>query len=226
MGTGVERDKTFDAVLERRLNAENDATQFQKFEILNFAVYGYYPVEQIRVLEDKATLFDPDAVLYVGHPGDADRVVHYLALAVQSGAVLDHQFLSDVARRAGVNAHTPPRLAHRQLQPFGEEILTWVYRQIVAHCNQRGIQAVFILLPMVPESADSEIEKSEVGLARDAGFIVFDLDDVYEGHNRQSLWIAEWDAHPNALGHQLIADRLYRLIRQATNELGLDPQHP
>jgi hypothetical protein len=34
---------------------------------------------------------------------------------------------------------------------------------------------------------------------------------VFEGTDRQSLWLAEWDAHPNAKGHRVIADRLHAL---------------
>jgi hypothetical protein len=214
MGTGVERDETFDSILEQRLNPESGTKPDLRIEILNFAVYGYYPADQLRVLEDKVLAFEPDAVLYVGHPGDVNRVAHDLALSVQEGTALADQFLSDVARQAGVTRKTPLRLARRQLQSYGEVILSQVYRKLAGKCTENGIHAMFVLLPMVPESAVQDEQTREAALARDAGFTIFDLDNVYDRHDRHSLWIAEWDAHPNSRGHRLIADRLYELIME------------
>ncbi|MEX2317854.1 MAG: hypothetical protein WD669_11925 [Pirellulales bacterium] len=213
MGTGVEMESTFDSVLERRLNREHPDSRFQGYEILNFAVYGYKPVEQIQVLREKALPFGPNALLYVGHPGDADRVVLYLSRAVESGAELRYPFLSQIVQRAGVSRETPVRLIQRRLQPFGEEILSWVYQTMIADCNQKDIPALFALLPMVPESAQTHDTTPDLELAKAAGFQILDLGNVYHGHNRQSLWIAEWDAHPNARGHELIGDRLYELLQ-------------
>jgi hypothetical protein len=215
MGTGVRQEETFESLLEHKLNQEGLDQQFSKFEILNFAVYGYSPVEQFQVLKSKALRFDPDAVLYVGHPGDARRVVQFLARAVQTGNDLPAPFLSNVVRRAGVDAGTPPRLAQRRLRPFGEEILSWVYQRITTTCSEEHIRPIFARLPMVPDSAATDNDSRELELAAAAGFIVVDLDNVYEGHNRSALWIAEWDAHPNSLGHQLIANRLFELIRRS-----------
>ena len=56
---------------------------------------------------------------------------------------------------------------------------------------------------------------------------MLDLSDVYAGSDRNSLWVAEWDAHPNAAGHRLIADRMYALIQQNRDRLvrlGGDPR--
>jgi len=37
---------------------------------------------------------------------------------------------------------------------------------------------------------------------------------VYEGKDEIDLWVAEWDQHPNAKGHRIIADRLTRELLQ------------
>ncbi len=41
---------------------------------------------------------------------------------------------------------------------------------------------------------------------------MLDLTGVYDVPDRQSLWVAEWDAHPNAKGHRLVADKLQSLV--------------
>jgi hypothetical protein len=67
---------------------------------------------------------------------------------------------------------------------------------------------------MVPELPNAPEFQAELRTARDAGFVVIDLSDVYRGSDRNSLWIAEWDAHPNAQGHRLVGERLYGLIEE------------
>jgi hypothetical protein len=218
MGSGVEREKTFDAVLEARLNREHDRSPFDKIEVLNFAVYGYNPVEQSRVIETRAEPFDPDLVLFVGHPGDAGRAAQFVGRLVKAGADLDDPGLAEVARRAGVDRAMPDRMIQWRLKPFGEQILSHVYRRMAALCRTHGMRPVFVLLPMVPGSAPTN-ERSELSLAETAGFATLDLSDVYKGHDWHTLAIAEWDAHPNATGHRLVGNRLFELLTRNYSSL-------
>jgi hypothetical protein len=48
--------------------------------------------------------------------------------------------------------------------------------------------------------------------AEEAGFVVLNLSDVYDGQDIPSLWVAEWDHHPDAGAHVLFADRLYEML--------------
>jgi hypothetical protein len=213
MGTGVAAEQTMDAVLEERLNRELAATESPRFEVLNFAVYGYAPIEQIRVLEDRVQSMSPDAVMYVGHPEDGERVVHYLATMILNSSKLPDPHLEEIARRAEVTAETPGRLVHRRLAAHGEEILTWLYGRAVQICRDRDIHPVFVLLPMATGKTGNKLVPREVELAGKAGFTVFNLQGVYDGESENSLWIAEWDAHPNALGHRLVGERIFALMR-------------
>ena len=38
------------------------------------------------------------------------------------------------------------------------------------------------------------------------------LADVFQGHKLETLQLAEWDDHPNQLGHRLVADALYNAL--------------
>jgi hypothetical protein len=213
MGTGLDRQQTFDFILEARLNQEFVHPDFRRYEILNFAVYGYQSIEQLQVLEARVPAFQPQIMLYFGHPGDVDRVVNYLTNAVKAELDL-HPFLQRIISDAGVGRDTPVRLVKRRLKPFGSEVLSWVYHEMAARCSRHGIRPVFVLLPLIPEFAANTSPAREIELAKAAGFTVLDLQDVYSGRDRDSLWIAEWDAHPNALGHMIIANRLYQLIQE------------
>jgi hypothetical protein len=209
MGSGVVREDTFEAMLESRLNQDGRC-----FEILNFAVYGYSPISQIHVLESRVLEFQPQAVFYVGHPEDPQRVARFVIQSVLEKRPLPYDNLAQIVARAGVNADTPERVITQRLAPHGNEILAWVYGRLIDDLRQRGICSSFIFLPMIPEAPYPVDTSTDIELAKDAGFAVLDLSEVYAGSDRNGLWVAEWDAHPNARGHRLIADRLYTLIKQ------------
>jgi hypothetical protein len=212
MGSGVERQDTFEAALERRLNEGKDGFT-GCFEILNFAVYGYTPLHQSYVLEHKVAEFAPHSILYVGHPDDSRRVTQFLAGAIHAGRQLPHKDLEAFAGRAGVDRAMPEREIEQRLAPYGREVLSWLYRRLVEGSRQRGICPAFVFMPMVPQLA-YEAGGVEVRLAAEAGFVPLDLMHVYDGADRSTLWVAEWDAHPNARAHKLMADRLYDLLRR------------
>ena len=74
---------------------------------------------------------------------------------------------------------------------------------------KRGIRPVWIFLPQVRAGIWQEETPATLKIARDAGFAIIDLQDVYHDRDLATIRLAEWDDHPNALGHRLIADRLY-----------------
>jgi hypothetical protein len=78
-----------------------------------------------------------------------------------------------------------------------------------------------VFVPQTYQGKWEEETAAAVSLARDAGFIVIDLSHVYEGKDIEALQLAEWDRHPNASGHALIADKLYSGLRDNEDALGL-----
>ena len=54
----------------------------------------------------------------------------------------------------------------------------------------------------------------ERGRAEAAGFETLNLSDIYVGQELGDLKVAEWDWHPNARGHALIAESV-RLTAQS-----------
>jgi hypothetical protein len=72
---------------------------------------------------------------------------------------------------------------------------------------------------------ESPIRQEEVAhlkqVAAESGFIVLDLSDTYDHQDLESLGIAYWDKHPNAKGHMLIAENLYRKLQESEEEIPL-----
>jgi hypothetical protein len=208
MGSGVGRMETFEAQLENRLNTQPIGA-WRCYEILNFGVYGYSPLYQIEVLRNRVSAFDPQAVFYTGHPGDAERVARLLADSVKAGRVLPYEPLRKLVRESGANGAMQPRIVDQRLASAGRPALEWLYAELVSTVREHGACAAFIYMPMIP---DFIVSDAELRLATTAGFTPLDLRGVYDVADRNALWVAKWDAHPNASANGLVAARLYELL--------------
>ena len=224
MGYGVSDDEGFEPLLEARLNQENDGSSYAKYEILNFAVPGYSAIQNLMVLEQKALPFQPNAVFFMAHQREEEAVVLYMADRISVGADLPYPDLMELARQAGVEPGATKVEAERRLQPVGTEILSWTYRRIVEVSRAHGILPVWIFMPTLENPLRQEEIAHLSRVAEESGFIVLDLSDAYESQDPDSLVIAYWDKHPNAKGHSLIAEDLYRKLREKAEEIPLFQQ--
>jgi hypothetical protein len=210
MGWGVGDDETFESIVERRLNTERPQS-YEHYEILNLAAPGYTSLQQVVVV-DKALSFSPTALFYVAAAREGYTSANYLAEVASKGVDVPYDYLKDVLSRAAVPSKTPLTIATRRLFPFRNELLSWSYRTIVARCREHNILPVLIFLPQVEKGGWQEETPDILRIAHEAGFVVWDVSDVYDWHDIASIRVAEWDNHPNANGHQLVALRLYSLL--------------
>ncbi|MCC7144774.1 MAG: hypothetical protein IT349_21950 [Candidatus Eisenbacteria bacterium] len=217
MGSGVEADSVFEALIEERLNRENDRTRHQRYEVLNFAVAGYSPLHSLMQLEKNVFKFQPDVVVFVAHSNDLERSARQCARLALKGVTPPDPFLSDLAERAKVRPPMGPNESMRRMRPHDAELLSWIYRRIAGQCRAREIVPVFVYLPGVTEAAETwrAPDRARVlELGRSAGFEFIDLTGVFDGRPPESLWILENDPHPNGKGNVLTADRLYPQLRE------------
>jgi D-alanyl-lipoteichoic acid acyltransferase DltB (MBOAT superfamily) len=212
MGWGVGDGETFEALLENRLNRERLGGPFVNYEILNFAVPGYHPPQELVAFE-KALTFGPHAVFYFATGREITQAARYLVEVVQKRIAIPYDYLQGVVRRAELEPEMDETAGLKRLEPYRSEILSWIYRRIVDESRARGIAPVFVFLPQVYEGAWQEETPETLRIAEAAGFVVVDLSEMYKNEDIKSMRVAEWDNHPNARGHQLIATRLYEVLR-------------
>ncbi|NIV00717.1 MAG: hypothetical protein GWN55_05220 [Phycisphaerae bacterium] len=209
MGSGVADGKTFEWVLEERLNHENDGRTYARYEILNFGVGGYGPISRLMALENKALSFEPNAVFSVAHTRDYFHAINLLVHMNRLGVESPYGFLREIVGKAGIDAKMTEIEAARALNPFGDEIVAWAYRRTAEVCQQQGLVPVWILMPSGVGVREDKNTAKLTRFARNAGFTVLNLLDVFDNKKVGSLRTAAWDWHPNARAHRLIADRLY-----------------
>jgi D-alanyl-lipoteichoic acid acyltransferase DltB (MBOAT superfamily) len=222
MGAGVGDQQTFEWLLEERLNRENNGHTYHRYESLNFGISDYSPLQELMLLENKIVNFRPNALFYIAHQYDEGVAILHLIERTQGGVKAPYPFLNELVKAAGVQQDTTRERGIKLLKPFGRQIIDWTYGQIVARSREHGILPVWMLMP-TPEL--DILEENIVALeaaAEKAGFVVLNLADAYAGEDIRSLWVAEWDHHPNARGQAVFAEKLYQALREHQDDIPLD----
>jgi D-alanyl-lipoteichoic acid acyltransferase DltB (MBOAT superfamily) len=248
MGSGVADGETFAYFLEQRLNDSAARESGIHYEVLNFGLAGCSLLHQLAILDNRALLFQPDAVFVTDSPGLKEPVLADIVDVVMNRVAIPYPGLYDFIRQADVSSlandgvtvpfasvrslldmagfetRMPGREAIRRLRPYADEIVAWTLSQIAATSRAHGAVPVFVALDNVNDPPLTELRAAKD--ARAAGFVVFDLLDIWKGRDKARLSVAGWDTHPNAAGNRLIADRLFDYIQQHRSELRLTAPLP
>ena len=224
MGNGVDNGQIFESLVEERIHLKDlGGGLYDRYELLNFSVTGYGPLQIAQVAGERLPPFGPDAVFYFAQSDQVQRAISKLGWAVYRGESISQPYLEDVIEMAEVAPGMSTHTISRRLQPYGEDMLKWAYRSVVHAAREMGARPVWVYIPWVHEETDAQELTYLVQLASDAGFEIISLEEAYEMHdNRESLKVAPWDNHPNAEGHRLLANRLYEEIVARSEDWGLD----
>jgi D-alanyl-lipoteichoic acid acyltransferase DltB (MBOAT superfamily) len=218
MGLGVGDGESFENGLETRLNQERPGG-YRQYEVLNFGVLKYTIWQHAHVLDTRVLRFKPDLVILVYHPNHDPRIASdRLSQSAAAGYPVPYPELADIVRRSGVVAPSDTAGAMRRMKPFGPEIIEWSLNRIAGLTRANNIPVVLLDLRL-PDSRDIE-NAPELEIARRAGYIITRFTDYGPGDERR-LKIDEWDRHPNAEGHGIIANGLYQELLQHRDSLRL-----
>lgn len=211
-GSGVVNDEVFEAVLERRLN-NSAQTSSLKYEILNFGAPSRFLSSQLMILDDRVLDFNPDVIFLMAHRRDKARGVEDLAKAVKNELPVPYEYLRSVIQRAEVNKDMALFNIIRQLLPFQDEILQWGYQRVVDICRVHRIRPVWLFVPMPYERLQEWNISEYTTAAQRAGFEVISLLHAYDSEEPYTVTLPS-SGHPNMLGHELLADYLYKTLSQ------------
>jgi hypothetical protein len=186
-------------------------------EVLNFGTGKSNGIHRLTLLQRKVLAFDPDAIYYVAHQDELEGAVHHLAMLIERHNKLP-AYLQEIAQQAGVSPGTPLEQGEIRLQRLAPQIVRAVYADIVQQCRQRGTLPVWVYLPMSAGLRDAAFDSLElIELAKQAGFVVLNLDKWNVGRAQQALQADRY--HPNAAGHQLIAEKLDEALQKRPDAL-------
>lgn len=226
MGGGVRDEQTHEALLEERLNREGPGTPRRRYEILNFSVGGYGPLQHVGVTEKKVFRFAPNSLLLVIHSIDRKRIGDHIISLIRAGTPIEEPYVRQTLEVAGITPGMQEPELRRRLNRVSLDLLRWSYQRIAQRGRQHGVRVVGILF-YEPRPRGQEKFEQLAALASEAGIPLLDLKGVYEGHSLDAVKLAPDDVHLNVLGHKLVADRLYELLRDNDShalQLGFAPR--
>jgi hypothetical protein len=203
----------YDALLEERLNQAYLTPEIQKFEVLNFSVYGYSILQMMDAALDKASKFQPDVYLVAitnleAMPKAGWRT--HVARLIDSHGDLKYDYLRAMAAQAGIqpNDHIPA--IRKKLGPFFLPVIRWALEQVRDRAAAQGAQTIVVLVPppINPEFSVSDFNSLRRAVDK-AGVPVIDLRDTFASVNLRDFQVVPGeDVHPNARGHKMIFDNL------------------
>jgi hypothetical protein len=223
MGWGVADDETYENLLEDWLNAEAQARGIpRRFEVLNFAVAAYGPVQRYEVLHQKALAFRPDLVLFASTMLDPRLIEIHLGGLLKNGVALKYDFFEQAAADAGIDVARERSSGWVDLDRRGgfktkvkQGYWTFadaVLGRLAADCRSEGLPLVGLLIPRA--SRDDATDTRALAVARHHGIAarhavpLVDLSATFDAVPSASVEIAPGDDHPNTLGHQLLFEGL------------------
>ena len=208
------------ALLEQRLNQTNLTPQTQRFEVLNFSVYGYNVLQMMDVALYVAPKFHPDvylvALTHIQAGGKKASTALHLARLELEGVDLKYDYLKQVATQAGVQPSDHMNTLMRKLAPFHFQMTKWALEQIRDHAAAEGAQMVIVLVPgPIPPDVEAQAFDDIRPTVDSIGVPVIDLRDTFRSKPLANLQVEYGvDVHPNQRGHEIIFESLYQALRQ------------
>jgi hypothetical protein len=215
MGTGVKDDQTYENLVEDNLNSRVPDARYSRYEILNLSIAADSILQRVLRLELEGFEFQPDAAILSLSAVDEQFIASHLRKALIQGIEPSpgyREVVESVVRRAHVNGKMPAVMIERRLQPYSTELCQWSFQRFAQQCAQRGGRPIVIYRPAPADFSglESAGRSKILELARAAGLEVVDLSAAFDSvTDRSSLVLAKWDDHTTALGHRLLADKLY-----------------
>ncbi len=231
MGWGVRYQDTYVNQLEEWLDTHavrKGISPARRFEVLNFAVAAYSPMQRLETLRRKVLAFQPDLVIYSATTLDTRLMEIHLCDLLRKNVDLKYDFLRTAASLAAVDdddirVDTKGRMLNKdrlksKLRPFYWGLYDTTLGTIAADCRAAGVPLLLVVIPRVGKADAPSIRAEPVArlkaMAAHHGLTVFDLTDTFDQFEPAMLEIAAWDDHPNAVGHRRLFLALARALVQ------------
>ena len=228
MGWGVRYQDTYINKLQEWLDSRaihQKLSPPRRFEVLNFAVAAYSPMQRLETLKRKVLAFHPDLVIYSATTLDVRLMEIHLCDMLRKNVDLKYEFLHEATSLAAVDeddvrVDSEGRMPNKdrlknKLRPYYWRLYDTTLGAIAAECRTAKVPLMMVVIPRVGRADAPSIRAEPVArlkaMAAHHGLTLFDLSDTFDRLDSAKLEIAAWDDHPNALGHR----RLFLALARA-----------
>jgi hypothetical protein len=229
MGWGVRYQDTYINKLQDWLDARaihQRPLLPRRFEVLNFAVAAYSPLQRLETLRRKVLAFHPDLVIYSATTLDVRLMEIHLCDMLRKNVDLKYEFLHEATSLAAIDdedlrVDSEGRMPNKdrlksKLRPYYWRLYDTTLGEIAAECRTANVPLLMVVIPRVGRADAPSLRAEPVArlkaIAAHHGLTLFDLSDTFDRVDPVKLEIAAWDDHPNALGHRRLFVALARAL--------------
>ncbi|NWF39490.1 hypothetical protein F3F96_10125 [Mariprofundus sp. NF] len=190
----------------------------QQMEVLNAGIGNYNTVRYVELFLTKLAHLNPDDIVIQYFVNDAESLeagggnwfLRNSQLAVTLWIALNRTFNSSGEK--GLLQHYKKVYDH---ETAGYREMQSSLRDLADYAKKHDIRLHLAMTPDIHNLVDypftfihHEIEK----ISNELGIHYIDLLPVLSGYDGKSLWAMPGDPHPNALGHKLMAESIYKQL--------------
>jgi lysophospholipase L1-like esterase len=215
LGWGVPEDQTMTARLEQMFKAKGE-----NVEVLNAGVGNYNALRYTEhFFRDLEGLQPTDIVVHYFlrdaetlEPGGGNILLRHSQLAVTVWAAI--QNLTAPSGEKVLTDHY--RSVYAEDQP-GYAAMKEELAKLAAYAEEHGIRIYLAMIPDVHNLKDypfRDIHEQMRRVAGELGYRYVDLLPGFGSLDPAEIWAMPGDPHPNALGHQIMAEQLFPVLDQ------------
>lgn len=219
LGWGVDLDKTFSKRLEPMLSADMG----RKVEVINTGVGNYNTAQEYAYFHDEGRRYDADRVLLLYFINDAEPTPVFKPTGLIERSMLSVFLWSRVTKlQARLGMRPDFRNYYEDL--YRASSPGWLASQSALRHLRNDLRAmnrpltVFVcpeLRKMKPAYLFPEPHRKILSFLAAEGIDFVDLLPRFQSRPEpeRDFWVSEEDSHPNALGHQIIAEGVADALR-------------
>lgn len=228
-GLGVPWNRSFAKLLEKKINAVTGS----RFDVIILAVPGYSTSQEITLLKEEAFLYDPDLIVLAYHPNDPAHPLFHNAggqvgMHFKKPTSYAYFYLQRLIFRAKAGIRALRLGCPKKPWSLFLHCVYWPqvqhsFAEIMDISREKNTPIVFAFLPLLLDPDESTGVDALYGkltdLAREDGAQSVNMMPLFDGKNMENVRLPGDPWHPNALGHQMIADRLFNFLQKNTTLL-------
>jgi len=230
-GLGVSADETYPKVLENLLNNNRiedsilsrgtSTSDIVNYQVLNFGTVGYCTRDESIYLDQRVLPWNPDLVIigFVLNDAETDPV-QPIQSYYQDPEWWQHLNILRLLAKAKLHYDVFRLGKGEYLHYLYEDKDKWntvvkSFDKIKKISKQEGFEVILVIFPRVhgdiwEQYPYHNIHRKVSETASRNGFQVIDLFGEYAKHKAPDLRVSPTDGHPNALGHRLAAESIYK----------------
>lgn len=216
LGWGVNLTDTYSKVLEKKLNG--------KYEVINTAVGNYNTEMEVNMLEQQLYL-KPDAVVLGFFPNDAEKTI-----VIEDGLIYrlkkslyiypffwDKYVKISYLFKSKTGNYTSIVHSYYSDEYNGKENLKRSFSKLKELSEKNNFKVYVVIIPQFYNEFNNydltEVHSYAMDLCKMEKFICIDTLEDFRSYKLNEIIISYEDAHPNALGHRIIAEKIYNVMK-------------